>query len=294
MKTKGTPLRALQATPPWEWPQDAGATILSALRDAQVRPSERLLAAELGGDFVVINEELACALLSILRDKAEPEDLRSQAAISMGAVLEAMDQADPVIDDPEDAPISADTFEEIQQTLRSLHDDPRVPDEVRRHALESSARAERDWHAAAVRAALASADPAWRLTAVFCMQLVRGFEAEILEALQSTQPEIRYEAVCAAGTWALDGAWPLVTSLAASEKTEKGLRLAAIAAVGWIRPQQAPEVLGDLVDSDDEDVAEAAVDALALAEGGLDNEGEDEDEDEDKDDDKDDDNPRYH
>jgi len=292
MGTKGTPLRALQATPPWEWPQDAGATILSALRDAQVQPSERLLAAELGGDIVVINEELACGLLSILRDPAEPEELRSQAAISVGPVLESMDQTDPEIDDPDDAPISARTFEEIQETLRNLHDDPRVPAEVRRRALESSARAQRDWHAPAVRAALASADAAWRLTAVFCMQLVRGFEAEILEALQSTQPEMRYEAVCAAGSWVVDGAWPLVTSLAASEKTEKGLRLAAIAAVGSIRPHQAPSVLGELVDSDDEDVAEAAADALALAEGDLGDEGEDEDDD--NDDDKDDDNTRCH
>ena len=42
-------------------------------------------------------------------------------------------------------------------------------------------------------------DEAWRLTAVFCMRFIRGFEEQILEALKSQHPDIHHEAVLAAG-----------------------------------------------------------------------------------------------
>jgi hypothetical protein len=47
--------------------------------------------------------------------------------------------------------------------------------------------------------------------------------------------------------------------------TEKPLLLAAIEAAASIRPEDASEILGDLVDSDDDEIFEAVFDALALA-----------------------------
>jgi hypothetical protein len=138
-------------------------------------------------------------------------------------------------------------------------------------------RAPQDWHKAAIRDAYSSGDEDWKLTAVFCMQFVRGFDDQILESLDSKNPDIHYEAVCAAGTWEVDAAWPHIVALVTSEETEKALLLVAIEAVASIRPQEAGAILIDLTDSGDEDIVEAAYEAMALAEGPLDDEYDDED-----------------
>ena len=153
---------------------------------------------------------------------------------------------------------------------------------MRRRILEASVRAPQDWHQDAVRAAYSSADEVWRLTAVFCMRFVRGFDEQILEALDSKNPDIHCEAVLAAGNWEVDAAWPHVAALVASEETDKPLLLAAIAAAASIRPHEAAEILDDLADSDDEDIVAAVDEALAMAGGPS---GEDADDDFDDDDD---------
>ena len=136
-------------------------------------------------------------------------------------------------------------------------------------------RAPQDWHQAAVRAAYASDDEAWRLTAVFCMRFVRGFEEQILEGLESKNPDIHFEAVCAAGNWEVAAAWPHIAALVSSDDTDKPLRLAAIEAVGCIRPHEAAEIFADLCDSEDEDIAEAVFEALTMADGLADEDDED-------------------
>ncbi len=267
-------LKTLQDVPPWEWPEDAAKTFLDVLRDDEASESDRLIAAELAGDFTVINEELVDALLSILRRGDQPAALRAQAALSLGPVI---DHADiDGFEDPDEVIITEQTFQRVQELLCQLYADPGVPDEVRRSILEASVRAPQDWQVDAIRAAYASDDEAWRLTAVFCMCFVRGFDDQILEALESDNPEIHYEAICAAGTWAVDAAWPHIAALVTSGDTEKPLLLAAIEAVPGIRPQETVDILADLIESDDDDIAEAVFDALAIAEG-LDDEDDDED-----------------
>lgn len=81
-------LRTLGEIPPWDWPEGAGKMFLEILADGQADASDRILAAELAGDFTVINEQLVAALLSILRSSDESEELRGKAAISLGPVLE--------------------------------------------------------------------------------------------------------------------------------------------------------------------------------------------------------------
>jgi hypothetical protein len=170
-------------------------------------------------------------------------------------------------DDADDVVISERVFHAIQQSLGELFADADVPEGVRRSVLEASVRAPLDWHRHAVRNACADDDNVWRLTAVFCMRFVRGFDDQIVEALESNNPDIHYQAICAAGNWAVDAAWPHIAALATSARTDKPLLLAAIDAVAGIRPQEAAAVLADLVDSDDEDIVEATFEALAVADG---------------------------
>jgi HEAT repeat protein len=143
--------------------------------------------------------------------------------------------------------------------------DTDVPKEVRRRILEGSVRAPQDWHQEAIRDAYSSDDESWRLTAVFGMGYIRGFNTQILEALENENEDIHYEAVCAAGDWEVDAAWSHIASLATTELTDKSLRLAAIEAVASIRPQEAAEILIELTQSDDEDIVDAAYEAMAMS-----------------------------
>jgi len=278
MENERIDLTTLNDTPSWEWPEEAGTMLLGILRDKKADESERLLAAELAGDFTVIDDELAEELLAIACKGDEPEDLRAQAAISLGPAIESADMDE--FDDPDFATISEQMFSRIQKTLHRLYLDAQVPKEVRRCILEASVRGPQGWHSSAVRAGYLSSDEDWRLTAVFCMRFVRGFENQILESLDSSNPNIHYEAVCAAGNWEIDAAWSHIAGLIAAEETAKSFLLAAVDAAASIRPQEAAEILADLIDSDDEDIAEAASEAMGMAEALA---GEDWDEDDDGD-----------
>ena len=271
-------LKLLLDTPPWDWPRDAGRMFLKILIDRRAKASDRLIAAELAGDFTVINDDLAGALLAIVRDASEPEGLRARAAISFGAALEqaSIDE----FEDPDDVPISEGMFHNIQDSLRKLYFDTTTPKEVRRRILEASVRAPEAWHRDAIGQAYSSGDREWMLTAVFAMHCVRGFDNQILAALESADPDTHYEAVRAAGNWELDAAWDHIVELLNDPDTPKPLLLAAIGAAGSIRPAEAGVILVDLADSEDEDIAEAADEAMMMAEGASAYEEDDEDDEE--------------
>ncbi len=257
-------IKMLQSTPPWEWPEETDKFLLEILKNDQSDESERLLAAEFAGDYVVVNNELSEALLSIVANDQQDPELRGRAAISLGVPLEHTDTMG--FDDPDDVLISEELFLRIQQTLRNLYMDSGTADVLRRKILEASVRAPQDWHRQAVQEAYASGDESWIQTAVFCMRYIRGFEPQILESLDSKHIGIHYQAVSAAGIWQIDAAWPQITALIRSSDTEKPLLLAAIESAASIRPQEAAEVLGDFIDSEDEDIAEAVFEALSTAE----------------------------
>jgi hypothetical protein len=269
-------IKTLKDMAPWDWPQNAGEMIYEVLLDDQVDVSDRLLAAQLAGDSTVVNDELADTLLSILCADRESDELRGRAAIALGPALEMADMDG--FDDADDVPITEEMFGKIQETLHQLHMDAHVPKEVRRRVLEASVRAPQDWHQDAVRVAYAVDDEDWKLTAVFCMQYIRGFGKQILESLESENPDIHYQAVCAAGNWEIDAAWPHVAGLVTSENTDKDLLIAAIGSAVLIRPHEASDLLGDLLDSDDEDIADAVDEALAMT-GAFYDEEDDEDDD---------------
>jgi len=256
-------LKILLDTPPWDWPNDAGKIFQEILIDSKANESDRLIAAELAGDFTVVNDELADTLLAIVCNAGQPDQLRARAAISLGPVLEHADTQE--FEDPDDAPITERVFRKIQESLHRLYLDDSVPKEVRRRILEASVRAPQNWHKDAIQDAYSSEDKDWMLTAVFSMRWVRGFDNQILKALKSANAEIHYEAVKAAGNWELDAAWSHILALVNNTETPKPLLLAAISAAASIRPQEAGTALIELAASDDEEIAEAVEEAIAMS-----------------------------
>ena len=118
-------LKTLLDTPPWDWPGDAGRTFWRILTDPRSKESDRRVAAELAGDFTVINDELADTLVTIASGADEPEQLRARAAISLGPVLEQADTDG--FEDPDDVPVTEDTFRTIQESLEKLYLDKSTP-----------------------------------------------------------------------------------------------------------------------------------------------------------------------
>lgn len=270
-------VQIISETPPWEWPDGTGEVLMSTIRDRKRAAADRVLATELAGNVVVMEDQVADLLLSVLQDGGEPAELRGAAAISLGPTLEQTD-LDGFDDDFGEPLVSQMMFRRIQATLRRIHEDEDAPKEVRRRALEASVRASEDWHKAAIREAFARDDEDWKLTAVFCMRWVRGFNAKILKMLGSRNPEVQSEAIMAAASWNLKAAWPHVRALLGSERTEKSVMLAAIGAAAELNPEEAEPILHDLTESDDEKIADAAREALLMTGEGDDDEDFDEDE----------------
>lgn len=271
-------LKTLKDTPPWEWPRDAGKRFQKVLIDPHSKDSERLLAADLAGDVIAMNDELAECLLSIIRNSGEPDRLRARAATSLGPVLELADMDE--FEEPDAVPITERTFRNIQESLQMAYLDESIPKIVRRRILEASVRAPEEWHKPAIKAAYSSGDDDWMLTAVFCMRWVRGFDIPILEALKSANRDIHREAVKAAGNSEVDAAWPHIVALVKDSRTPKPVLLSAIEAIASIRPAEAGQVLGELMDSNDEDIADAAFEAIAMAKAASEDDDDDEDDEE--------------
>lgn len=264
----GIALATLEATPPWEWPDDARETLLEKLRDDGANEAERLLAAGLAGEIVVVNEELTKALSAIVANRDASEELRGQAAIALGPVLEEMDFHEPLGDELHELdppPILPHEFQRIRWELHSLYQNEDTPKLVRRRILEASVRAPEAWHEHAIRNAYDRDDDEWRLTAVFCMGRVPGFVNEILESLDNPDGEVRLEAVRAAGLRELRAASPHVARLLRSPDTDRQLLLTAIEASVSVRGKATIELLGDLSASEDEEIAEIAEEALTMA-----------------------------
>ncbi len=249
-------LKSLKDTPPWHWPEDADQMISEVLRNDSADASDRLLAAALAGGYTVINDELVEELLSVLINDDLSENLREQAAVSLGPILERADTDG--FDGFDAVPIEEETFHVIRSILRRLYFDAEVPQTLRRRVLEAAVHAPETWHENAVRAAYAVDNLAWKRTAVFSMRWVRGFERQILEAMKSKDRELRCHAIYAAGNWGLDKAWKQIARLLISRRTHKSLLLAAIDAAVFIRPEEAETLLDDLAaDSEDGDIIEA-------------------------------------
>ena len=112
----------MQGIPSWEWPEDAAKLLLDVLHDDRAEAPARLLAAELAGDLVVMNDELADALLTIVRDGGAGAEPRGMAAIALGPALEHAYMAG--FEEADDIVISQKMFPVIRQALHQF----RLPD----------------------------------------------------------------------------------------------------------------------------------------------------------------------
>jgi HEAT repeat protein len=260
-------LKIINDMPPWEWPAETAEMLLNVLCDPAADFSDRLLAVEMAGDMVVVNNELAETLLGVVENNDETEELRARAVISLGPALEHADIYE--FDDPDDIVLSEEVFQRIQASLQKIYHDAGIPKNVRRRVLEAAVRAPLDWHSGAVQAAFAGEDEDWRLTAVFCMRFIKGFDRQILEALESGAPEIHYQAVYAAGNWGIKAAWPQIAAQLSLKNADRPLLLAAIEAAAGIGLHEAAEPLTKLLDSDDDDIIDSVHEALAMLGVGL-------------------------
>lgn len=258
-------IQTLDEFAPWEWPEEAAEIISKVLTDKSATAADRLLAARLAGENVVLNDDMATHLLAIVKDADEPEELRAQAAVSFGAGFEYADimEFDDFSDD--DDVLSEDVFNQAQEALRVLYYDDSIPKIVRRRILEGAVRGPRDWHADAIRQAYARDDIEWKVSAVFCMGYSKGFEKEIMEALNSDEHDIFYEAVHSAGLCEMKDAWPYIKDILYDRNIDKWLLVAAIEASATVNPEEAAEILLEFEGSDDDDIAAAAEDALTTA-----------------------------
>ena len=113
-------LKILENTPSWEWPVGADQYFLKFLGDDRAAESDRCLAAELAGDYTVINDEIAHALLLITGNPHESEKLRGNSVISLGTCLAHVDMME--FEDADDIMISEKTFNKIQEAAEVLGD----------------------------------------------------------------------------------------------------------------------------------------------------------------------------
>jgi hypothetical protein len=254
-----TELDRLRALAPWDWPDNAKDIILRAL---DAGSSEQRAALKLAGNTVVVDDELAERLLALVTSDAD-EAVRGEAAIALGPALEDFDTTDGDDAYGDGPALSEQQFRAIGAALRRIHDDPAASKLVRRRALEASIRAPAEWHEAAIVAAYQSDDPDWRLTAVFAMGFVPGFEREIVEALGSGSQDLVLQGVDAASRQGVAEAGETVLRFARSSKGNRDLRLAAVGALANIEVDGRRDLLIEISHSRDQELAEVASEALA-------------------------------
>ncbi|MBM3394165.1 MAG: hypothetical protein FJY37_05950 [Betaproteobacteria bacterium] len=262
-------LQQLLDTDSWVWPDEAGPFLIEMLRQTSISESDLLTAIELAGDCVVASDGMAAALLSLTVDAGRPAGQRAAAAMSLGRMLDFSLFGEEADDMGEESSLSIDMAGQVVNALNETYEGTQNPDMVRRRVLEASVRSPQTWHEAAIRQAFEHPAENWQASAVFCMGYVRGFNRQILQALDSPNDDTRYCAVVAAGNHAIAESWGTICELINSPDTDKDLLLAAINAVAEIRPQEAYEVLHPLLESSDDEIGDAANEAIMMAEAFL-------------------------
>lgn len=236
----------------------------------------------------IVDDALARELLRFARDPDGDPEERGRALIALGPALEETSYEEdedgslaPPMGPEEwwETPLSADGYREVQEDLRRIYHDGAQPKTVRRRALEAAVRAARPWHKDAVATAWSSGDPEWRVTAVFAMGFLGGFDADIEAAFRGGDPMVRREAMRAAGIAEMEHLAAEILAIAADPTADSEDRIAAVDALGDLQHEDAEEVLEELAGSDDDELAEAAEAALEeirtwselddLAEGGF-------------------------
>ena len=150
----------------------------------------------------------------------------------------------------------------VWQSLWQATNHPEEVVPVRRRALESLAYFDRPEVLAVIARAYEDEDNTMRISAVFAMGRSSDEEwsTQILDELESEEPEMRYEAARACGELQLAGAVPRLSQMTADLDLE--VKLASVAALGQIGGPEARRVLDICVEMGDEALGAAAREAL--------------------------------
>ena len=215
---------------------------------------------------MLMDDTVARRYLDVIEGDAS-DGVRADAIVGLGPVIEeaGIDYMDDELEFEESPelgpPVSREMFGTIVATVRRIYEDESQPKLLRRRALEVLVRDPQPWLEGEIRKHLTSADEDWKLTAVFAMGYVNGFEKEITEAVQSAAEPILFEAVRSAGSQEIAATAPRIRELAQSATVDPDTRLAAIEALPFV-DDGAEEILRQLVGSDDEEIAQTAEIAL--------------------------------
>lgn len=254
---------------------EANRPIVEALRSEDRELHEEVLDSL----AYLLDDELAEEVVRILRVEG-PEGFRAELALALGPTLDlqrtmhgatASPEGDlpdgTATDSPEsvdeDSFLSSEGVALLVRSLESVFRDGAVPGAVRRAVLEASVRDPQPWHEGAVRAAWASEDLGWKLTALFCMGVLVEWEfsKEVIEGSRSPYPEVRREAIVAAGRRRMQALFPDLARLVANHEADEELRTAAVSAVATIGGPGALEVVQAAVGSGRPELAEVALEA---------------------------------
>ena len=210
-------------------------------------PDEGTRAAALEDLQAEMDDEIARALLAI---------------IALGPLIDecGIDYSDDVdfgLDPELGPPVSRETFASIVQEITRLYHDAVQPKLVCRRAFEVLVRDPKPWHADEIRKHFWLPDDDWRLTAVFAMGMIAGFDKEVAAMVEKADGPLLFEAVRAAGGMGVRAAAPRIRDLATSAETPLDLRLEAIAALPAVDPG-CIDILDELSQSSDAEIADAA------------------------------------
>ena len=255
-------LNQLFMADPWQWPEEAQQWILDGLVNSET--SVRLLACEVASQN--LDAESADILLMLVRGDRDAS-VAAAAAVALGPTMEIYRDDIDFGDDLDNLEVSEEELtqqncEDILRCLEAVYRRSDRPKLVRRRCLEAAVRGPLTWQAEAVRDCWTSEDPQWRATAVFCMGFLPNFDEEILNALDIGNDDIQREALRSAGRRGLKTAGDALVEVAANPQADKDARIAAIEALARVHPKNSDELLHDLMQAEDKDIAYMAEYAL--------------------------------
>lgn len=209
-------------------------------------------------------------LFDVIRHDPSPE-VRSKAVAALGRFVYegTMEDYDHPWGPDDLETLPQEDFLRVNQFLMDLIRDDEQPVDTRRFAVEAISFLTGPETVEIIQEAYEHPDPKMKLSAVFAMGRNGNaiWAASLLKELESSIPEMQYEATRAAGESYLREAAPILRRLAESE--DKVLALEAIWSLGRTGGAGARFFLEECAASDDlevRDISQAALDELDLYE----------------------------
>jgi HEAT repeat protein len=215
-------------------------------------PDPRVRTAALDGLWENEDRSLIPVLIDLMQND-EDSGVRATAAIGLGRFVVL----------GEFGSLAPSDLATVEDALTEALNDPAESEDVRARALESIGARSEPWVRDLIAEAYGSGSHRMQVSALHAMG--RSCDAEwlpdVLQQLQSDDPELRYEAATAAGMIGDETAVPHLAFLVHDEDGE--VQETAIEALAEIGGSEARAVLVRLLSSGDEWLQEAASEALA-------------------------------